>query len=406
MESSGTSRSWFEAEIQRQRSVIFDAIDVPVCNNDTIQKTSLHPEHDLQYTHSYRSSIVDTMGPIPVFIHPNSGLIDPLNGIFQSCGVPSQLADWEVDTKHKQYPNFCTPTDLKPHRSSVKENWRRYDEAIKHWIAFGHKLDDESRKVWLDNAMDLSTTVTTTKITSHRFYRHGKTWAELTFLKVIFGLDHFSRGAAAARFQKLFPNSDITAWDFNLDGPTNGAQFSHDVKLDLVTDALTPKKDSRLRTLYPFQPAKDREDPSLSTAISPGNNLPTPTSIGSKDRKGGSDSSWLKRLGFERDDIEKKRIEKLAMELDAREKTLDARERELDAREKELDEREIDFGNLQQRLKVHEEVISKREREITHKEGSIRRLRFVNYPASEPDQRLAGDREIPERHYLDYCDGI
>ncbi|CCT65593.1 uncharacterized protein FFB20_07833 [Fusarium fujikuroi] len=406
MESSGTSRSWFEAEIQRQRNVIFEAIVVPLCNNDTIQKTPLHPEHDLQYIHSYRCSIVNTKGPIPVFIAPNSGLIDPLNGIFQSSGVPSQLADWEVDIKHKEYPNFYTPTDLKPNRSSVKENWRRYDEAIKHWIAFGHKLDDESRKVWLENAGDLSTTTTTTKITSHKFYRNGKTWADLTFLKIIFGLDHVSSGAATAKFQKLFPASDITAWDFNLDGPANGAQFSHNVKLELVPDSLTPKKDIRLRTLDPSQPAKDLPDPSLSAAISPGNNLPTPTSIGSKDRKGDSGSPGLKRLILEHDDTKKKRLEKLAMELDAREKTLDAWERELNAREKDLDGRQISLGNLQQRLNVHEEDISKREREMTHKEGSIRRLRFVHYPESEPDQRLAGDREIPERHYLDYCDGI
>ncbi|KAF5631447.1 hypothetical protein F52700_6850 [Fusarium sp. NRRL 52700] len=67
-------------------------------------------------------------------------------------------------------------------------------------------------KIWLRNANDLSITDTTAKVVRHKFYRFGKTWTELKFLKVIYGSDRVLGGSAALKFQKPSPDSDVTAW--------------------------------------------------------------------------------------------------------------------------------------------------------------------------------------------------
>ncbi|KAJ4217564.1 hypothetical protein FSOLCH5_007542 [Fusarium solani] len=87
-------------------------------------------------------------------------------------------------------------------------------------------MSSADRKIWLENSTKLETTNSTSLIANHRWTRRATpSWAALTLLKIMFGMDTFLATKAAIKSQNAFPTSDMSKWKPNEDGPIKARVF-------------------------------------------------------------------------------------------------------------------------------------------------------------------------------------
>ncbi|KAM0438774.1 hypothetical protein ACHAPT_001533 [Fusarium lateritium] len=164
-------------------------------------------------------SIVATHGPIPRYVAQHH--VNPDTGDFPRVSLVHHLPN----IISKGYPVFNSPMPGEGN-SPVKVNWARYQEASRLWQQWGYQLDAASRKVWLANGTKLNTTPNTKTPGSHRLGRaQTLTWAGLTLLKVIFGVDRALATKVAIKYQNEFLQADLASWEPNTDGPTTSSVF-------------------------------------------------------------------------------------------------------------------------------------------------------------------------------------